>query len=147
MHTGRQKVSQTLTYLVLGLCTLNGNRYDTFTMEAIDNAMMQAFGNHFVNVRKYLGEEGFTDAKIEPSKQDKAAALTGQMPSSFLAGGSGAELNGTAYKLIGRLVYNRMENLGYFDEVFDELGIKETTKQILKEDPTYFERIMENSLK
>ena len=134
-------------YLVLGLCTLNGNRYDSFSMEAIDTAMLQAFGNHYVNVRKYLGEEGFTDAGLTPTKHDEAAAKVGQMPESFLAGGTGAELNSTAYKLIGRLVYTRMESLGYFDEVFDELGIKETTKQILKEDPTYFETILKNSMK
>ena len=40
-----------------------------------------------------------------------------------------------------------MESLGYFDEVYDELNIKETTKQILKEDPTYFERIIKTTIK
>ena len=40
-----------------------------------------------------------------------------------------------------------MESLGYFNEVFEELGITETTKQILKEDPSYFDRIIKNSLK
>ena len=34
-----------------------------------------------------------------------------------------------------------------FDEVFDELSIRETTKQILKDDPDYFERILKNTLK
>ena len=57
------------------------------------------------------------------------------------------ELNGKAYALIGRLVYNRMESLGYFDEVYGELGIKDTTMQILKEDPTYFDRIIKNAFK
>ena len=39
-----------------------------------------------------------------------------------------------------------MESLGYFDEVFDELAIGETTKRILKDDPSYFERILKNRL-
>ena len=47
---------------------------------------------------------------------------------------------------IGKLVYERMESLGYFDEVFDELAIRETTRQILKDDPAYFERILKNRL-
>ena len=134
-------------YLVLGLCTVNGSSYDTFTLDAMDKAMMQAFGNRFINVRKYLIEEGFADAGITPEKEDQGNIKANRVPPSFLAGGSGTELNGQAYKLLGRLVYTTMENLGYFDEVFDELGIKETTKQILKEDPTYFETILKNSMK
>ena len=134
-------------YLVLGLCSVNGATADTWTLNNYDSAMTQAFGNHFINVRKYLGEEGLADAGISPTTQDKKAVTSNTVPPSFLAGGSGTELNGTAYKLLGRLVYTTMENLGYFDEVFDELGINETTKQILKEDPTYFETILKNSLK
>ena len=57
------------------------------------------------------------------------------------------ELNGKAFTLIGKLVYDRMENLGYFNEIYEELAIRETMKQILKEDPGYFDRIISNSLK
>ena len=31
--------------------------------------------------------------------------------------------NATGYELIGKLVYNRMESLGYFDEVKTSAGI------------------------
>ena len=40
-----------------------------------------------------------------------------------------------------------MENLGYFDEVKTELNLAETTKQIIKDDPQYFENIIKNILK
>ncbi len=66
---------------------------------------------------------------------------------SFTTASSEVELNGKAYTLIGKLVYDRMESLGYFDEVFEELSIRETMKQILKDDPGYFDRIIKNSLK
>ena len=49
--------------------------------------------------------------------------------------------------MIGRLIYNRMESLGYFDEVYTELGIKDTTMKILKDDPTYFTRVLNNAVK
>ena len=55
--------------------------------------------------------------------------------------------NGKAYTLIGKLIYDRMDSLGYFDEVYEELAIRDTMKQILKDDPGYFERILNNRLK
>ena len=40
-----------------------------------------------------------------------------------------------------------MESLGYFDEVYEELAIRDTMKQILKDDPGYFDRILTSRLK
>ena len=133
-------------FIVLGLCSVNGNNTRTY-LDSIDTAMMQAFGNRYINVRKYLCEDGLADAGITPTVQDRSRLASGLVPASFIATSGSQELNGKAYMLIGKLVYSRMESLGYFSEVFDELGITETTKQILKEDPTYFERILKNSLK
>ena len=115
-------------------------------MNSVDTAMMQAFGNRYINVRKYLIGDGLTDAGITPTKKDKENIEKGKVPVSFLATENGLQLNGRAYTLIGRLVYERMESLGYFDEVYDELAIGETTKRILKDDPSYFERILKNRL-
>ena len=50
-------------------------------------------------------------------------------------------------RLIGKLIYTRMDSLGYFDEIKKELNLTETTKQIIKEDPPYFEAIIQNVLK
>ena len=57
------------------------------------------------------------------------------------------ELNSLAHRLIGKLIYTRMDSLGYFDEIKKELNLTETTKQIIKEDPQYFESIIQNVLK
>ena len=81
------------------------------------------------------------------TSQDKQYISAGRVPLSFLSTSSSVELNGKAYTLLGKLVYSRMESLGYFDEVYDELSIKETTKRILKDDPGYFDRIIQNTLK
>lgn len=132
-------------YLVLGPCTIRGSwvSADVTAMDAIDSAMQQAFGNHYVNVRKYLRSDGLTDAGITPSKEEKNIIQTGQMPPNFRSNDGSANLNGTAYKLIGKLVYDRMESLGYFDEVRQELGLNKTTQDILKNNPKYFENILD----
>ena len=86
--------------------------------------------------------DGLTDAGITPSKEEQLVPKQGGMPTSFRSNASGADLNGTAYKLIGKLVYERMEALGYFDEIRQELGIDKTTQEILKTNPKYFETIL-----
>lgn len=131
-------------YLVLGPCALRGawSNADPATLNGVDSAMMQAFGSHYINVRKYLMTDGLTDAGITPSKEEQLVIQQGGMPTSFRSNASGADLNGTAYKLIGKLVYERMEALGYFDEIRQELGIDKTTQEILKTNPKYFENIL-----
>lgn len=131
-------------YLVIGPCALWGawTNADPTTLNGVDSAMMQAFGNHYLNVRKYLMTDGLTDAKITPSREEKLVIQQGGMPTSFRSNASGADLNGTAYKLIGKLVYERMESLGYFDEIRQELGLDKTTQEILKTNPKYFENIL-----
>ena len=58
---------------------------------------------------------------------------------AFRSNAGGADMNGVAYELIGKLVYERMEALGYFEEVREELNLNKITQEILKNDPTYFE--------
>lgn len=130
-------------FLVLGPCTVGGAwTVNVNALDAIDSAMMQAFGNKYVNVRKYLMTDGMTDAGITPSKADSASISLGKVPECFRSNDSGADLNGTAYKLIAKLVYGRLDALGYFDEVRQELGLDKSTQEILKKDPNYFENLL-----
>lgn len=132
-------------YLVLGPCTIRGSwtSADVSVMDAIDSAMLQAFGNHYINVRKYLLADGMTDAKFTATREDKMVIQQSMVPVSFRSNSTtGADLNGTAYRLIGKLVYDRMDTLGYFDEVRRELGLDKTTQEILRSDPKYFENIL-----
>lgn len=139
-----RQVNNPERYLVIGPCALRGawSNTDPATLNGVDSAMMQAFGSHYINVRKYLMTDGLTDAGITPSKEEQLVIQQGGMPTSFRSNASGADLNGTAYKLIGKLVYERMEALGYFDEIRQELGIDKTTQEILKTNPKYFENIL-----
>ena len=108
--------------------------------------MLQAFGNRYISIRKYLAGDGYADAGIEPTGEDKYYISQNIVPPSFKVSSHSEELNSRAHKLIGKLVFNRMQSLGFFDEINDELNISETTKRILKDDPSYFERIISNVL-
>ena len=118
----------------------------TYELDAIDSAMLQAFGNRYISIRKYLAGDGYADAGISPTGEDNYYISQNIVPPSFKVSSHSEELNSRAHKLIGKLIYNRMQSLGYFDEINDELNINETTKAILKDDPTYFERIVNNIL-
>lgn len=139
----RQNVN-TDRYLVLGPCTLRGSwtNADSNTLDTLDSAMLQAFGSHYINVRKYLMVDGATDAKLTLSREDKQLIQQGKVPSVFRSNASGADLNGAAYRLIGKLVYERMDRLGFFEEVRQELGLDKSTQELLKEDPDYFTKLI-----
>ena len=136
-------------FIVLGICS-DGSGYwnmsSSWNLDKIDSAMMQAFGNKYINVRKYLVQDGLSDAGINPTKEDENNISYGIVPESLRSAANTADLNGKAYTLIGKLVYERMESLGYFDEIKQELYIDETVKQLLKEDPDYLKNVIENSL-
>ena len=127
-------------YLVIGPCTTGGTwkAINTTALNSIDTAMMQAFGSHYINLRKYLIEDGLRDAGLTST----GYAVPGQVPSAFRSNAGGADMNSVAYRLIGKLVYNRMDQLGYFDEVREELNLDLITQELLKSDPNYFDNLL-----
>jgi len=134
-------------FIVLGPYAHNIYSVSTSAMESVDTAMLQAFGNRYISIRKYLIGDGYTDAGISPTSEDKYYISQEIVPPSFKVASHSEELNSLAHKLIGKLVYTRMDSLGYFDEIKQELNLTETTKQIIKDDPQYFESIIKNVLK
>ena len=132
-------------YLVIGPCSYNGSwTVGGYNLNAIDTAMMQAFGKNYVNLRKYLLEDGMKDAGLSPTKADNESLKRGAVPDSFRSGVDSVNLNAQAYTLAGKLIYDRMEALGYFDEIRSELGIDITTQEILKSNPEYFKNKLAN---
>ncbi len=127
-------------YLVLGLCYRNGWK-DT---SSLDNVMIQAFGDHYINVRKYLCSDGMADAQLNITDDDEYSASHEIVPPSLRSSNGDAGLSAKAYTLIGKLVYDRMEKMGYLREITDELGIEEVRKNLLKDNPDYFVNIMKN---
>ena len=118
-------------YIILGPFYLK-NHWDhglSTELETFETAMLQEYGDHFINVRKYLCSDGLSDAGITATAQDTKDIAKGFIPASLRSAAEDSELNAKGYKLLGQLVYNRMDKLGYFDEVKDELGITALEKQ------------------
>lgn len=128
-------------YLVIGPCAYNGSwtLSSSHVLDSIDSAMLQAFGDRYINLRKYLMEDGLRDAQLSATTQDKRSIASGRVPDSFRSNANGADLNGVAYELLGKLVYDRMDRMGYFDEVRENLNLEKSIQELLKEEPKYFE--------
>lgn len=142
----QRQSTNTERYLVIGPCTVRGNwkNVASSTLDAVDSAMLQAFGNRYISFRKYLIEDGLRDAGITATRWDIDTISRGLVPDSLRSNASGADLNGVAYVLLGELIYERMDLLGYFDEIREELNLNKITQEILKEDASYFEKILKS---
>jgi len=134
-------------FIVLGPYTDSLYTMSHYELDAIDNSMMQAFGSRYISIRKYLLGNGYIDAGISPSGEDPYYIGNDIVPPSFRVSSESMELNSIAHKLIGKLIFTRMESLGYFDEIKAELNLTETTKQILKDNPSYFDTMINTVLK
>lgn len=134
-------------FIVLGPYLNSTYPASTYELDAIDTAMLQAFGSRYISVRKYLCGDGYADAGISPTSSDQYYISQNAVPPSFKVSSDSEELNSRAHRLIGKLIFSRMQSLGYFDEINEELNLTETTKRILQSMPGYFETIIRNILK
>lgn len=89
---------------------------------ALENYMQAEYGDKFLNLRKYLCTSSMDDAGLTPTQNDIWRMQAGYAPLSLMTGDL-LHFNSKGYELIGNLVYDKMEQLGYFDEVFTALGI------------------------
>lgn len=90
--------------------------------------MTQEYGERFLNFRKYLMNEALSEFGIAPTHYDTSYVKNGQLPPSVLVTGSDTELQSFLYEKLGQLVFERMDTLGYFDEVRAELGVPGTAE-------------------
>lgn len=102
-------------YIVVGL--------PTGTKEArqeLEEALYETYGDKFLNIREYLSTQGIYDAGLKPSEEDLSRMEEGMIPTSLLA--DHIHFNAAGYRLIGNLMYERMNELGYFDELKDAVN-------------------------
>ena len=135
-----RQTSNTDRYLVLGICYDRGWK----NMSKFDTAFVQAFGERYINIRDYLCSDGMVDAGLTLTNEEKQEVAAGIVPGRLRSSSGGPGLSARAYKLIGKIVYERMDQLGYFDEVKTELNIVESQKKAIKDDPDYFSSIIRN---
>lgn len=88
-------------YLVMGL--IKGSEEG---MSEYDEIMIDYFGSHYVNVRKYLSEYDLNKTDLIFTNTDIEQQKKGIVPSCMLL--ESGNLNDTAYNLLTELVYNKL---------------------------------------
>lgn len=87
-------------------------------MEAFETLMTQTYGDRFINIREYMSTNGLASLELEITSEDRAAMNQGRIPPSFLKT-DGIHLNDNGTRLLSYLTYERMSDLGYFDEIIE----------------------------
>ena len=98
-------------YIVVGPTRGTGEEMAYF--EAV---MTQTYGDRFVNIREYMSTNGLASLELEITNADRAAMNEGRIPPSFLKS-DGIHLNDNGTRLLSYLTFERMTDLGYFDEI------------------------------
>lgn len=97
-------------YVVIGLST--GTAEERVDLE---NEMEKEFGKHYINLREYLSTEGLDDAGLLPTEEDLKNMEEGIVPVSLRS--DDVHLNATGYELLGKLVYERMAECGFWENI------------------------------
>lgn len=114
---------------IVGHQTANSDRFiivgsHTGTEEEkseFESAMEKEYGDKYINLRAYMSSQGIKDVKeildveVELTEKDKEMIGQGMTPKSLLS--DTVHFNQYGYELIGHLIYERMDELGYFNEV------------------------------
>ena len=100
-------------YIIVGLHTGNKDIRNN-----LENAMENAWGDHYINLREYLSTNALNEMGIEATSEDIEMMKNGETPASLLEA-DGLHFTSTGYQIIAQLVYDRMMQLHFFDEIFD----------------------------
>lgn len=98
-------------YIVVGLHYFySWVLYNGLTKESLENAMKLKYGNHYINLRKYMIEYGLSDAGLYPTEADITAIENGEVPPSLLYS-DGIHGNAYFYNILANLENKRVLNL------------------------------------
>ncbi len=97
-------------FIVIGPHT--GTTSDRLSLET---DLTSAFGDKYINLREILNKEGLTLANISPTTEDIKQLELGCVPPSLLY--DSVHFNSTRYRVIGNIIYERLCELGYFDDI------------------------------
>ncbi len=106
-------------YIIVGLTYAGGIP----EINEVNAAMEKAFGDHFVDIRKYMLNYGLADAGITPTSKDAEDIRKGEIPSSLRS--DYVHGNKMYHKLLGEQIYRRMVVLGYIPAMKEDLSKEE----------------------
>lgn len=99
-------------YLILGLTS--GTKAER---EELETKMQETYGSKYINLREYMSTKGPYDANIDLTNSDLEQMREGKVPDCLLSDGIHFKPDG--YRLIAEQVLERMNQLGYFDDIID----------------------------
>ncbi|MCR5688422.1 MAG: SGNH/GDSL hydrolase family protein [Lachnospiraceae bacterium] len=94
-------------FIVVGLTYAGGIP----EIDRVNEEMGASFGDHFVDIRKYMLNYGLEDAGIKPTSQDIEDINMGEIPKSLR--NDYVHGNSTYHRLLGEQIYRRMQYMGY----------------------------------
>ena len=96
-------------FLILGLTT-----GDAKSRAGLEAAMVQKWGNKYINLREYLSARGVYDAGLHPSAGDLEQMKQGSVPDILRY--DRIHLNSAGYNLIAQVIYGRLKELRYIEK-------------------------------
>ena len=97
-------------YIIVGLTYAGGIP----EINEVNEALSKEFGDHFVDIRKYMINYGVEDVGITKTKQDIADIKKGEIPTSLRR--DYVHGNKHYHRLLGEQIYRRMVYLGYLKQ-------------------------------
>lgn len=79
----------------------------------LEEAMEDHWGEHYINLREYLSGQGIYDAKLKPTSSDLEQMKQGIVPDIIRT--DKVHYTEKGYQVLGKLLYQRMQELGYFE--------------------------------
>lgn len=92
------------------------------TISEVEERMAERYGEHFLNIRKYLIENGLSENGISPTSTDLSQINKGMVPKSLKAEGD-FHLNQYGMASQAKAVYAKLMELGYLKNQVDEEGM------------------------
>lgn len=100
-------------YIVIGYHKPNMVMPTVQRMQEMEDSLRQAFGDHYINLRSYMVDNGLKDASLSPTPADLDAVAKGEVPPQLIP--DGCHFTSVGYRLLARLVEERMKQLGYVE--------------------------------
>jgi len=96
-------------YVVIGMYNGSADYLDRYDM-----MMYSHYREHYISLRSYLAFYGMDEAGLLYDSKDLEAVQSCSVPPSLMS--DSVHLTKEGYGLLGKLVFNKMDELGYFDE-------------------------------
>ena len=99
-------------YIVIGITVPGIVDFDEY-----DKVMEAAYGNHYLNFRKYLAEYDYTELGYAPSESDRNCYLHGDYSPWMMS--DELHFNDTNYSILAQAVYEKIYELGYNEGFYE----------------------------